>query len=194
MATRDDDDEFDFSDPDLDALPSDTLRELERAAVLSTQRPQHTHGYRPIPPHNFKAGANYGATSVRTPYQEQQGTYGFNGEDVIDLNDESVITADHAGKPYAGASSHNRQSFQDTEQGRLRQNQRGGPPRPQHPISSNNQLGRAKDFQRNDYPRENGSYVNKAGPDTLAGSDADISVAELRARILEVDNASTTRT
>ncbi|KAF2732212.1 hypothetical protein EJ04DRAFT_514063 [Polyplosphaeria fusca] len=41
----DEDDEFDFSDHDLDDLPANTLQQLEKTAILSTQAPATDHAH-----------------------------------------------------------------------------------------------------------------------------------------------------
>lgn len=98
MADKDDDDEFDFSDHDLDALPYNTLRELETTAILSTQR-QQTALLSRLP--NFqraRANKSYAITKNAQPRRDtgqdhlesSSSDYGYDNEIVIDLDDESL--------------------------------------------------------------------------------------------------------
>lgn len=98
MADKDDDDEFDFSDHDLDSLPYNTLRELETTAILSTQR-QQTALLSRLP--NFqraRANKSYAITKNAQPrryagqdrLEPSSSDYGYDDEIVIDLDDESL--------------------------------------------------------------------------------------------------------
>jgi hypothetical protein len=77
-----DDDEFGFSDPDLDYLPIDTLHEFEATALRATQQPhlddyQDNHAHYLYPRH----------ASPATPESD----YGLDDDQVVDLDD----TASH---------------------------------------------------------------------------------------------------
>ena len=96
MANKDDDDEFDFSDHDLDALPDNTLRELETTAILSTQH-QRTVLLSRLP--NFQRARANNSHAITKSAQRRRDAghdrleppssdYGYDDEIVIDLDDE----------------------------------------------------------------------------------------------------------
>lgn len=86
-----DDDDFDFSDDALDQLPANTLQQLEQDALLSTQLPQKKASL-PLESRN-----GLSTQALVPPVRGQHlapsppsSDYGFDDEDVIDLDEQSV--------------------------------------------------------------------------------------------------------
>jgi hypothetical protein len=76
-----DDDDFDFSDADLDDLPANTLQQLETTALRATQQQP------PPPPQSHHAPARHDAVAQ----EEVSAYYGFDDGDedeVVNLDDE----------------------------------------------------------------------------------------------------------
>ncbi|OCL03227.1 hypothetical protein AOQ84DRAFT_442872 [Glonium stellatum] len=98
MADKDDDDEFDFSDHDLGALPENTLRELETTAILSTQRQQTALLSQPTNFQRARPSKGYATTKNAQPHRETRqdrleppsSNYSYDDEIVVDLDDESL--------------------------------------------------------------------------------------------------------
>jgi len=102
MADRDDDDEFAISDNDFDELPANTLHGLERDALRSTQAP--TDQVTPVPQSQprHRPIAHSRSSRVQKPFQPPRrvappkppsSDYGFDDEDVIDLDEQPLPIA-----------------------------------------------------------------------------------------------------
>lgn len=137
------DDEDEYSDNDLDALPSDTLYELQQDAIRSTQKvdrherpklPVMTRQPRPPPAHLNASLANLGNafhnTNAQSNSHQPSSDYGdFDDEmldgEIFDAADEPLIAAGHknnvAGRPVG----------EGTQREQWRQQRYGALPEPQ---------------------------------------------------------------
>lgn len=117
-------DSDEFGDDDLAAIPDNTLKELEEQAISSTQRPRSNHGP-PAAPQRAKiqtfrtpgltrtSTASKSAWRPPQPRQQPSQTnrrpngfptlpssdYGFDDEDVIDLDEPSMVIQNTSGLP-----------------------------------------------------------------------------------------------
>ncbi|KAF2201278.1 hypothetical protein GQ43DRAFT_440751 [Delitschia confertaspora ATCC 74209] len=97
MALNDEDDDFDFSDDlDLDALPANTLQELESAAIASTQHQDKGFVNNSFIPYqeNVTLQNGYGYTNVPPQYTTQNvpppADSDYGDDEIINLDDESL--------------------------------------------------------------------------------------------------------
>ncbi|KAL2352636.1 hypothetical protein BJ546DRAFT_849393 [Cryomyces antarcticus] len=96
----DNDDENFFSDDDFDDLPADTLHELEQRAFLSTQQTKAAAAAVVIP-HDWhqqnkrngqpQSGSDRNSVGAQRYPEPPSSDYGFDEEDVIDLDEPSIV-------------------------------------------------------------------------------------------------------
>lgn len=96
-----DDDDFDFSDADLDDLPANTLQQLETTAIRATQQQQNHHGH-------------------AVTQTEDSDYYGYDNGD----EDEVVNLDDARGAPHF--PNNNTQGYQATQRHNGSNTQYGG--------------------------------------------------------------------
>jgi len=114
MADRDD--EIDFSDTALEDLPLSTLQDLEHTAISSTQRQltalrskHYTQVARPFKlslPSTTWQQALPDHSAAPAPPDPPSSDYGFDDEDVIDLDEPPVLAHPAPAPPHAVAADH----------------------------------------------------------------------------------------
>ena len=179
-----DDDDYFLAD-DLDDLPANTLQDLEYRAILSTQQHANSVALPRRQPYGQHARRNIGTSNRQPPTRNESATtgsievpdgsdYGFDDEDVINLDEPSTIY-DTALRP----SRDRDKSIVQNQQSKAIQNDKNYP-------QSYELAHRAGDNSHSPYPSNGYASITEARNERLEDNEKAKNPIDLQKRVEEV--------